>query len=120
MLHGDDHVPQRHQPGARVRVLLRGQLAGVKVELREAQHIRSPVHLPHVTVDGVDILVIGQQHVHLAGYCHTLRRQSGADDLADKGAAAGAVCAGHVGGDGNIMTLRHGRFPPFPPFLAVS
>ena len=60
-----------------------GQLAGLQVELREAEHIRGPVYLPHIQIDLMDGLVIGQQHVHLTGEIHPLCRQSGADDLAE-------------------------------------
>ena len=50
---------------------------------------------------------------------HPLRRQGGADHLADQGTVALTGGAGHVGGDGDIMPLRH-HFRPFPPFFAVS
>ena len=119
MLHGDHHVPQGHQAGARVCVLRCGQLPGPKVELRKAQHVRRGVHLPHLPVDFVNAAVVRQQHVHLTGNVHPLRRQGGADHLADQGAVALTGGAGHVGGDGDIMPLRH-HFRPFPPFFAVS
>ena len=117
-LHGDHHVPQGHQSGAGVGVLPAGQLAGLQVKLRETEHIRGPVYLPHIQIDLMDGLVIGQQHVHLTGKIHPLCRQSGADDLADKGPLA-LIHPRHVGGDGNIVPFCH-YFFPFPPFLAVS
>ena len=95
-----------------------GSSPGCQVKLREAEHIRGPVHLPHIQIDLMDGLVIGQQHVHLTGKIHPLRRQSGADDLADKGPLA-LIHPRHVGGDGNIVPFCH-YFFPFPPFLAVS
>ena len=64
-----------------------GQLAGLQVKLRETEHIRGPVYLPHIQIDLMDGLVIGQQHVHLTGKNPPLCRQSGADDLADKAPA---------------------------------
>ena len=95
-----------------------GQLTGGQLKLRKAQHIRSPVHLPHIAIDLVDGRVIGQQHIHLAGKVHSLRRKGGADDLADK-RPLGIVHPRHIGGDGNIVPLCH-HFFPFPPFLAFS
>ena len=95
-----------------------GSSPGCQVKLRETEHIRGSVHLPHIQIDLMDGLVIGQQHVHLTGKIHPLRRQSGADDLADKGPLA-LIHPRHVGGDGNIVPFCH-YFFPFPPFLAVS
>ena len=95
-----------------------GQLAGRQVKLREAQHIRGPIHLPHIPIDLVDGLVIRQQHVHLAGKIHALRRQRRTDHLADERPLA-AIHPRHIGSDGKIMPFCH-YFFPFPPFLAVS
>ena len=108
VLHGDHHVPQRHQTRAGVRVLLIRQLAGDQVKDGKAQNVRGTVHLPHFKIDGVDARVAGDAHVHLTGEIHSLRRQSGADDLADESPLS-LVDPRHVRRDGNIMPLCHSR-----------
>ena len=60
---------------------------------------QGPVYLPHLPVDLVDMGVIRQQHVHLAGKVHALCRQRRADHLADEGAIPLAGGAGDVCGD---------------------
>ena len=96
-----------------------GQLPGRQVKLWKAQHIGGTVHLPHLPVDGMDVGVVGQQHVHLTGKVHSLCRQGGADDLSDQGAVSLAGSAGDVSGNRDIVPLGH-HFRPFPPFLAFS
>ena len=105
-LHGDHHVPQGHQAGARVGVLRTGQLAGGQVEGGEAQHIGGPVHLPHIQVNLVDGLVVGEAHVHLAGEIHPLRRQGGADGPAEEGPLAVAD-PGHIRRHRDVMSFCH-------------
>lgn len=104
-LHGDDHIPQGHIAGAGVGVLHAGQLTGRQLELREAQHVGGAIHPPHVQIDGVDARVARDQHVHLAGKVHPLGGQRRADDLAEK-APRRLTDAGHVGGDGYIVSLH--------------
>ena len=106
MLHGDDHVSQGHQPGAGVGVLLIGQLAGRQVEFRKAQHVGGAIHLPHVPIDLMDPRVVGQEHIDLTGEGHALGCQRRADDPADKGPLFIADPR-HIGGNGDIMPLRH-------------
>ena len=105
-LHGQHHVAQRHQPRAGVGVLRAGQLSGRQLELRKAQHVGGPVHLPHVQIDLMDARVTGHQHVHLAGEVHPLHGQRCADDPADQRLLLVAHSR-HVGGDGDVMPLRH-------------
>jgi len=39
------------------------------------------VHPPLLQIDLVDALVVGKEHIHLAGHRHALRRQGGGDGL---------------------------------------
>ncbi|MPN15692.1 hypothetical protein SDC9_163026 [bioreactor metagenome] len=67
-LHGNDHVAQGSQAGSGVGVPpVGGGMAGGIFEHGEGQHVGGPVHLPLVPVDGADVLIVGEQHVHLAG-----------------------------------------------------
>ena len=109
-LHGEYHVPQRDKARAGVGVLRAGQLAGGQFKLREAEDVRGAVHLPQLSVDLVDAVVIRQEHVHLAGGRESLRRQRRADGPADQGAVGIVGGAGYIGGDGDVVCLSHLRF----------
>ena len=109
VLERDDHIAERDQARAGVGVLLARKLAGGKLEHRKAQNVRCAVHLPHLTVDRVDGLVVRQPHVDLTGKIHALGGKRRADHLADEGAFA-LACSGYIRGDGNIVSLCHYRF----------
>ena len=99
-----------HQPCAGVGVLRTGQDARRKLEHRETEDVRGPVHLPLLPVDIVDGLVICDAHVDLAGECHPLRRQGGADNLAEKGPQA-VVDTRYVRRNRDIVALCHNSPP---------
>ena len=59
-LQGNHHVPQHHGAGVEVPLaFLRVKFAGAQLIEWEAQHVRCPVYLPELPVDGVDALVVG-------------------------------------------------------------
>ena len=102
-LQGEHHVPKGHQAGAGIRlhVVQGGRRAGDQVEHGEGEHIGGAVHVPLLSIDGVDALVVGKQHVHLAGEGHPLRLQDSGDHPAQqRGVGLRSV---HLGLDENLV-----------------
>ncbi|MPN59736.1 hypothetical protein SDC9_207458 [bioreactor metagenome] len=71
------HIPQGHQPRARVGVLRAGQLPGRKLKHGEGKYVRGPVHPPLVKVNLPDAGVVGEQNADFTGNRNPLGLQRG-------------------------------------------
>ena len=80
-LQRDAHIAQRAGVGGGIEIVLSlGRNAGLQLEHGEGQHVGGAVHPPHIQIDLMDALVIGEQNTDLAGQCNILRLQRGKDD----------------------------------------
>ena len=84
-LQRNGHIAQGTQASLRIQIIapVPGQVLRCQPEHGKGENIGRPVHLPAGQIDGVNPVVIGEQHVDLTGNRHLLRLQGGQNALAN-------------------------------------